>query len=125
MKSMSTLQRIEKASSRLQQRYEVTTGFTSKPKVKAVRYGRKVSFNSSTLKMFNEDLNALKVFAYAHDEPGKLSGQLLLDTAGRLPIILKRRYLDYLDKLGLDMSQPGFESLCKFIVHGIAMMAFE
>ena len=125
MKSMSTSERIEKALSRLRQRYGVTAGFTSEPKVKAVRHDPKVSFNSASLKMFNEDLNTLKVFAYAHDEPGKLSGQLLLDTAGRLPIILKRRYLDYLDKLGLDMSQPGFESLRKFILHEIAMMASE
>ena len=42
-----------------------------------------------------------------------------------MSIILKRRYEDYLDKLGLDMSQPGFETLCEFIVHEIAMMAFE
>ena len=124
MKSMSTSERIKKALSRLRQRYRVTAGFTLEPKVKAERYGPKVSFNSSSLKMFNED-NTLEVFAYAHDEPGKLSGQLLLDTAGRLPIILKRRYLDYLDKLGLDMNQPGFESLRKFIVHEIAMMASE
>ena len=70
-------------------------------------------------------LNTLEVFAYAHDKPGKLSGQLLLDTAGRLPVILKCRYLDYLDKLELDMSQPGFESLRKVIVLEIAMMASE
>ena len=50
--------------------------------------------------MFNEDLNTLKVFADAHDKPGKFFGQLLLDTAGGLPIILKCRCLDYLDKLG-------------------------
>ena len=67
--------------------------------------------------MFNEDLNTLETFAYTHDEPGKLSGQLLFDTADCLPIILKRRYLDYVDKLGLHMSQPGFELLRKFIVH--------
>ena len=75
--------------------------------------------------MFNEDLNTLEVFAFAHDEPGKLSGQLLLDTTGRLPIILKRRYLDNLDELGLDTGQPGFESQRKFIVHEIAMMVSE
>ena len=54
--------------------------------------------------MFIENINTLEVFAYAHDEPGELSGQLLLDAVGHLPIILKRRYLDYLDKLELDMS---------------------
>ena len=120
MKSMSTSERIEKALSRLRQRYGVTAA--SEPKVKAVRHGPKVSFNSASLKMFIEDLNTLEVFAYAHDEPDKLSGQLL-DTAGHLRIILKCRHLDYLDQLGLDMSQPGFESLRKFIVHEIAMMA--
>ena len=54
---MSTSERIEKALSRLQQRYRVTTKFTSEPKVKAVGYGPKVSFNSASLKMLNEDLN--------------------------------------------------------------------
>ena len=39
MKSMSTSERIEKALSRLRQRYGVTAGFTSEPKGKAVRYG--------------------------------------------------------------------------------------
>ena len=101
MESMSTSQRIEKALSRLRQRYGVATGFTSEPKVKAVRHHvPEVSFNSASLRMFNEDLNILEVFAYAHDEPGKISGQLLLDTAGRLTIIFKRGYLDYLDTLG-------------------------
>ena len=105
MKSMSTSQRIEKALSRLRQRYGVTTGFTSEHKVKAVSHHvPEVSFNSASLRMFNENLNTFEVFAYAHDEPEKISGQLLLDTAGRLPIILKHGYLDYLDKLGLDMS---------------------
>ena len=75
--------------------------------------------------MFNEDLNILFSFSYPLYEPAKLSGQLLLDTAGRLPIILKRRYFSHLDKLGLDMSQPRFESLRKFIVQKITMMACE
>ena len=50
--------------------------------------------------MFNEDLidlNTFEVFDYAHDELGKLLGQLRLDNADRLPIILKRRYVHYLD----------------------------
>jgi len=125
MKNLSTSERIEKAVSRLRQRYGVTAGFTSESKVKAVRHGPKVSFNSPSLKMFNEDLNTFEVFAYAHDASEKLSGQLLLDTAGRLPNILKRRYLDYLDKMGLDISQPSFESLRKFIVHEITLMASD
>ena len=61
--------------------------------------------------MFNEDLNTLEVFAYAHYEVHKLSGQLLLDTAGRLPNLLKRRLIDFLDKKHLDMSHPGL-NLC-------------
>ena len=46
LKSMSTSERIENALSRLRQRYGVTAGFTSAPKVKAGRYGPKVLFNS-------------------------------------------------------------------------------
>ena len=110
MKNMSTAQRIDKALDRLRQRYGISGGFSSEPKVRAVRHGPKVSFNATSLKSFNEDLNTLEVFAYAHDEVEKLSGQLLLDTASRLPNILKRRYLDYLDKMQLNLSQPGFES---------------
>ena len=121
MKNMSTAQRIEKALDRLRQRYGISGGFSSEPKVRAVRHGPKVSFNTTSLKSFNEDLNTLEVFAYAHDEVEKLSGQLLLDTASRLPNILKRRYLDYLDKRQLNLSQPGFESLRRFIVHEIDM----
>ena len=121
MKNMSTAQHIEKALDRLRQRYGISGGFSSEPKVRAVRHGPKVSFNATSLKSFNEDLNTLEVFAYAHDEVEKLSGQLLLDTASRLPNILKRRYLDYLDKMQLNLSQPGFESLRRFIVHEMDM----
>ena len=121
MKNISTAQRIEKALDRLSQRYGISGGFSSELKVRAVRHGPKVSFNTTSLKSFNEDLNTLEVFAYAHDEVEKLSGQLLLDTASRLPNILKRRYLDYLDKMQFNLSQPGFESLRRFIVHEIDM----
>ena len=121
MKNMSTAQSIEKALDRLRQRYGISGGFSSEPKVRAVRHGPKISFNATSLKSFNKDLNTLEVFAYAHDEVEKLSGQLLLDTASRLPNILKRRYLDYLDKMQLNLSQPGFESLRRFIVHEIDM----
>ena len=93
MKNMSTAQRIEKALDRLRQRYGISGGFSSESKVRTVRHGPKVSFNATSLKSLNEDLNTLEVFAYAHDEVEKLSGQLLLDTASRLPNILKRRYL--------------------------------
>ena len=125
MKSMSTSIRIEKALDRLRQRYGVSGGLTSEPKVRAIRHGAKVAFNSSSLKMYNEDLNTLEVFAYAHDEVEKLSGQLLLDTAARLPKTLKRRYLDFLDKKGLNLSRPGFESLHCFVVHEIDMMTSD
>ena len=90
---MRTSQRIEKALDRLHQRYGVSGGLTSKPKVIAVRNGPKVSFTSTSLKLFNEDLNTLEVFAYAHDEVEKLSGQLLIETSNRLPSLLKKTYL--------------------------------
>ena len=77
------------------------------------------------MKMYNEDLNTLEVYAFAHDEVDKLSGQLLVDTASRLPNLLKRRYLDYLDKKGLNMSRPGFDSLRHFVAHEIDMMTSE
>ena len=52
----------------------------------------------------------------------KLSGQLLLDTASRLPSVLKRRYLDYLAKMALDLNHPGFDSLREFITHELSVM---
>ena len=125
MKNMSTSQRIEKALDRLRQRYGVSGGLTSEPKIMDVRYGPKVIFNVASLKAFNEDLNTLEIFAYAHDEVGKLSGQLLLDTANRLPGVLKRRYLDYLAKMGLNLNQPGFDSLRNFIVHELEVMTSD
>ena len=106
MKSTRTFQRIEKAVDRLRQKYGVSRGFTSEPKVRAIRYGLKVSFNSNSLNLFNENLNLLEVFAYAHVETAKLSGQLFFDTANRLPNTLKRRYLDCLDKSLLDLTKP-------------------
>ena len=78
-----------------------------------------------SLKAFNEDLNTLEVFAYAHDQIDKLSGQLLLDTANRFPGNLKRRYLDFPDRTRIDLNQPnveGFNSLRKYIVHEIEPM---
>ena len=104
---MSTSQRIEKALDRLSQRYGVSGGATSEPEVRAICYGPKVSFNSNSQKMFNEDLNLLEVVAYAHDETAKLSGQLFLDTVNRLPNILKRPYLDYVDKFAFRYEQTG------------------
>ena len=74
MKGMTTSQRIEKALDRLRQRYGVSGGLTSEPKVIAIRHGAKISFTSTSLKSFNEDLNTLEVYAYAHDEYHKLTG---------------------------------------------------
>ena len=71
MKSMTTAQRIEKALDRLRQRYGVSSGLTSEPRVIAIRHGAKVNFPASSLKMYNKDLNTLEVFAYAHDEYNK------------------------------------------------------
>ena len=50
-------QRIEKALDRLRQRYGVSSGLTSEPRVIAIRHGAKVNFTASSLKMYNEDLN--------------------------------------------------------------------
>ena len=122
MKNMSTSQRIEKALDRLRQRYGVSNGLTTEPKIIAIRNGPKVTFNVTSLKAFNDDLNTLEVFAYAHDEVEKLLGQLLLDTASRLPSVLKRRYLDYLAKMALDFNHPGFDSLREFITHELSVM---
>ena len=123
MKNMSSFRRIEKALDRLRQRYGVSGGLTSEPKVMAVRNGPKVSFTSTSLKLFNEDLNTLEVFACAHDEVEKLSGQLLIDTANRLPSLLK--YLDYLNKQNLNLNSPGFDSLRDFVVHELNIMTSD
>ena len=64
----------------------------------------------------------MEVFAYAHNEIEKLSGQLLLDVANRLPGVLKPRYLDYLNHLGLDFNKPGFDSLRNFVGHELKIM---
>ena len=95
MRGMTTAQRIEKAWSRSRQRYGVTGGLTSEPTVIAIRHGPKVSHTSASLKLFNEDLNTIEVFAYADGEYNRFTGQLLLDTANRMPNLLKRRYRDF------------------------------
>ena len=97
--------RIEKVLDRLRQRYGVSGDLSSKPKIIAIRNGQKVLSDLNSLKMYNEDLNTLEIFAMAHDEVKKLSGQLFLDAASRLPRILKQQYLDYLNKKGLDLMQ--------------------
>ena len=125
MKNMSTSQRIEKALGRLRQRYGVSGGLTSEPKIIEIRNGPRVVFNVASLKAYNEDLNTLEIFAYAHNEVEKLSGQLILDTANRLPGVLKRRYLDYLTKIGRNLNHPGFDSLRDFIVHELNVMTSD
>ena len=125
MKNVSTSTRIEKALDRLRQRYGVSGGLTSEPKIIAIRNGPKVLSDLNSLKMYNEDLNTLEIFAMAHDEAEKLSGQLFLDTASRLPHVLKQRYLDYLNKKGLDLNRPGFESLRDFVGNEIKTNASD
>ena len=125
MKNVSTSTRIEKALDRLRQRYGVSGGLTSEPKIIAIRNGPKVFDDLNSLKMYNEDLNTLEIFAMAHDEVEKLSGQLFVDTASRLPHVLKQRYLDYLNKKGLDLNDPGFESIRDFVGNEIKTKASD
>ena len=125
MRNLSTSERIEKALDRLRQRYVVSGGSTTEPLVGAIRNGSKISFNAASLKLFNEDLNTLEVFAYAHNEVEKLSGQLLMDVANRLPGVLKRRYLDHLSHKRLDLNRPGFDSLREFIAHELSVMTSD
>ena len=125
MKSITNSQRIEKALGCQRQRYGVLGGLTSEPKIIAICNGSKMAFNASSMKMYNEDLNTLEVYAFTHDEVDKLSGQLLIDTASCLPNLLKWRYLDYLDKKGLKMSHQSFDSLRDFVAYEIDMMTSE
>ena len=125
MRSMSRAQEIEKALDRLRQRYGVSGGLTIEPQIIDIHLGPRVVFNTASLKSYNEDLNTLKVYAYAHDEVEKLSGQLLLEVANRLPSVLKRRYLDYLKISGLDLNSSEFESLRKFVVEELSIMTSD
>ena len=127
MRGLSTSERVEKALQRLSKRYGVPGGLTVEPAIVDIRNVSRVLHNVVSLKKFREDLNTLEVFAYAHNEIKKLlvSGQLLLDVANRLPGVLKRRYLDYLDHLGLDLNKPGFNSLHNFVGHELKIMTFE
>ena len=122
---MWTAQQIEKALDRLRQRYGVSGSLTTKPQIIDIRFGPRVVFNTASLKSYNEDLNTTKVFAYAHDEVEKLSEQLLMDVVYRLPGVLKRRYLDYLKKSGLDLNRPGFKCLRKIVVEKLSIMTSD
>ena len=42
-------------------------GLTTEPKVIAVRNDPKVSHDLNSMKINNEDLNTLEIFAFAHD----------------------------------------------------------
>ena len=121
MKAMTTSQRIEKALARLKERYGVPAGLTSEPKVREIRHDPSISFNTASLKSFNEELNLLEEYAYAHNELEKLFGQLTLDTANRFPNFLKRRFLDYLTKIGSDLNRLGFDSLRSFVAHELSV----
>ena len=72
---------------RLGQRYCVLSVLSSlRPELKiiAVRNVPKVLNDLNSLKINNEDLNTLEIFAIAHDDAEKLSGLLFLDTASGL-----------------------------------------
>ena len=49
----------------------------------------------------------------------------MLDSANRLPGVLKQRYLDYLNKEGFSLNQPGFESLREFVVYELNVMTSD
>ena len=125
MKSVTTSDLIEKALDRLRQRYGVSGGLTTEPHVIEIRNGEKVTYNVSLLKAYNEHPNTLEVFAFAHDEFGKLPGQSLMNVANRLPGVLKIRYLNYLSQRGLDLNHLGFDSLRKLVAHELDLMTSD
>ena len=125
MRGLSTSERVDKALERLSEKYGVPGSLTAEPAIVDIRNGSRVLHNVVSLKKFREDLNTLEVFAYVHNEIEKLSGQLLLDVANRLSGVLKRRYLDYLNHLGLDLNKPGFDSLRNFVGHELKIMTSE
>ena len=122
---MSTVQRIKKALDCLRQRYGVSGGLTTEPQVIDIHLGPRVVFKTASLKYYDENLNTSEVFAYVHDEVEKLSGQLLIIVANRLPGVHKQQYLDYLKNLSLDLNRPGFEPLCKFVVEELSIMTLD
>ena len=121
MKNMSTSEGIERALVRLRQRYDVFGGLTSEPKIAKIRTGPRVAMSVASLKAFNEDLNTLEVYAHAHDELDKLSGQLMLDTANQLPGVLKRRFFFYL----LYLSSIHEKAMYRYVLGGESALAWE
>ena len=122
MRGTSTAQRIEKGLDPLRQRYGVSGGLTTEPQIIDIRFEPRVMFCTASLKSYNEDLNTFEVFVYAHYEVKKLSEQLLMDVDNCLAGIFKRRYFDYLKKLGFYFNRSGFESLRKFVVEKLSIM---
>ena len=125
MRNMPTDRRIERALDRLRERYGVSGGFVTEPEVIKIRTGPKFVHTIDSLKSLNESLNTLEVFAHAHNEDEKLGGQLLLEVAGRLPDVLKRRYLDFLIQREMDLNKPGFTALRQFVVRELRIMTSE
>ena len=125
MRNMPTSQRIERALDRLRERYGVSGGFVTEPEVVNIRTGPRIVHTIASLKSFNESLNTLEVFAHAHNELEKLGDQLLMEVAGRLPDVLKRRYLDFLVQYEMDLNRPGFTALRQFVVREVRIMTSE
>ena len=67
-KNLSTSERVEKAISRLPERYVVLAGLLTEPEIVRIRTGFKVVHTVASLKAFNEDLNTLKLFSDPHNE---------------------------------------------------------
>ena len=125
MRNMPTSQRIERALDRMRERYGVSGGFVTEPEVVNIRTGPRIVHTITSLKSFNESLNTLEVFAHAHNELEKLGDQLLMEVAGRLPDVLKRRYLDFLVQYEMDLNRPGFTALRQFVVRELRIMTSE
>ena len=93
MRNISSSKRIERALDRLNQRYGLSGGLTSEPKITKIRTGSRVAMSVVSPQGFNEDLKTFEVYAHAYDKLDKLFGQLMLDTAND--------YLEYLNEVTL------------------------
>ena len=78
-------QRNEIELDNLHQRNEVSGVFTIEMKIIKICNGSVIIFSLNSLKQFNEYLNMLEIFAYAHNESEKLSGPILIDVKWHLP----------------------------------------
>ena len=52
----------------------VSGDLTSETQIMAIHHGVEVGLNAKSIKLYNENLNTLEVYAYAHDEYEKLYG---------------------------------------------------